>query len=77
MTLNCKKTLTTFQLISTLGPHGKARQQLSLAWAQLARHVNATFSFDPQAIENLRLLAEGPCPDCRDAMGAHTTSYDH
>ncbi len=44
--------------------------QSVLRWA-LARHVNATFSFDPQAIENLRLLAEGPCPDCQRYGCAH------
>jgi hypothetical protein len=34
-----------------------------LRWA-LARHVASMVTFAPQAIDELRLLAATPCPEC-------------
>jgi hypothetical protein len=44
-----------------------------LRWA-LGRHINQMSKFDPQALDELRLLSAGPCPECHRVNGCQ---HDH
>jgi len=44
-----------------------------LRWA-LGRHINQMSKFDPQALDELKLLSAGPCPECHRVNGCQ---HDH